>query len=72
LNRNPYLIVDLAETVFLASAGLAALAKLNRIATERNGELRVVNCSADVQRVIELVRFDRVLSVYGDLSSAMA
>ena len=72
LHRNPFLIIDLSETVFLASAGLAALAKLNRIATELNGELRVANCSTDVMRVIELVRFDRVLALYGDLSSAMA
>lgn len=72
LFQNPYLILDLADTVFLASAGLAALAQLNRQAGEYEGELRVTNCSADVLRVIEMVRFDRVLSLYGDLPSAMA
>jgi anti-anti-sigma factor len=72
LVQNPFLILDLSDTVFLASAGLAALAHLHRLADERNGEFRVTNCSADVLRVIEMVRFDRVLSLYGDLSSAMA
>ena len=72
LAQNPFLILDLSETVFLASAGLAALAHLHRLADEKNGEFRVTNCSADVLRVIEMVRFDRVLSLYGDLSSAMA
>lgn len=72
LAQNPFLILDLSDTVFLASAGLAALAHLHRLADEKNGEFRVTNCSADVLRVIEMVRFDRVLSLYGDLSSAMA
>lgn len=72
LDRNPYLILDLSSTIFLASAGLAALAQLNRQADEQDGELRVTNCSEDVLRVIEMVRFDQVLSLYGDLNSAMA
>lgn len=72
LNKNPYLILDLSDTVFLASAGLAMLASLHREASEREGELRVTNCSNDVQRVIEMVRFDKVLSLYGDLASAAA
>lgn len=70
LAQTPYLIVDLSETAFLASAGLATLAHLHKVAIEQNGELRITNCSADVQRVIEMVRFDKVLSLYGDLASA--
>jgi N-acetylglucosaminyldiphosphoundecaprenol N-acetyl-beta-D-mannosaminyltransferase len=72
LAKNPHLILDLSDTVFLASAGLAMLASLHRDAGEKNGELRVTNCSSDVQRVIEMVRFDKVLSLYGDLASAAA
>ena len=72
LNKNPHLILDLSDTVFLASAGLAMLASLHREASDRKGELRVTNCSNDVQRVIEMVRFDKVLSLYGDLASAAA
>ena len=70
LGQTPYLIVDLEETAFLASAGLAMLAHLHKVAIEQNGELRVTNCSQDVKRVIEMVRFDKVLSLYGDLASA--
>ncbi len=72
LDSQPFLILDLSETVFLASAGLAALAQLDRVAKENGGELRVSGCSGDVRRVLELVRFDRVLNLYHDLASALA
>jgi len=70
LEQNPYLILDLGETDFLASAGLAALSKLNRSAKELTGELRVANCNDDVLKVIEMVRFDKILAIYPDISSA--
>ncbi len=71
LLTTPYLILDLADTILLASAGLAALAKINRAADEQNGELRVVNCSEDVMRVIKMVRFDKVLALYSDIDEAV-
>lgn len=37
LDANPRVVLDLSETVLLASAGLAALAQLNRTADERDG-----------------------------------
>lgn len=69
--HNPFLILDFATTVFLASAGLAALVKIQRLAEEQNGKVRLANCSDDVNRVIQLVRFDKVLSLYKDVASAM-
>jgi anti-anti-sigma factor len=71
LDQHPYLILDLTDTVFLASAGLAALAKLNRMAQESAGKLRVANCSKDVLKVIGMVRFDKVLALFPDIPSAM-
>ena len=71
LLTTPYLILDLADTILLASAGLAALAKINRTAAEQNGELRVVNCSEDVMRVIKMVRFDKILALYTDIDEAV-
>ena len=72
LASNPFLICDLSGTVFLASAGLAALAQLRQKALNLGGEFRVVNCSNDVLRVIKLARFDQVLSLYSDFSLAVA
>jgi N-acetylglucosaminyldiphosphoundecaprenol N-acetyl-beta-D-mannosaminyltransferase len=71
LADNPHLVLDLSDTVLLASAGLAVLAKVTRLANEQNGELRVTNCSEDVLRVINIVRFDKVLSLYNDVDAAV-
>jgi anti-anti-sigma factor len=70
--ENPYLIIDLTETIFLDSSGLAALAKINRSTKDKRGEFRVTSCTKDVSTVIHLTRFDKVLSIYKDLPSAMA
>ncbi len=72
LEEDPCLVIDLANTAFLASAGLALLADLNRVATDLGGELRVAGYSDDVYRVMEMVRFDKVLTLYGDVNAAMA
>ena len=71
LANNPFLICDLSETVFLASAGLTALARLRTISSAVHGELRVVICSKDVLRVIQLACFDRVPRVYPSFSQAI-
>jgi N-acetylglucosaminyldiphosphoundecaprenol N-acetyl-beta-D-mannosaminyltransferase len=72
LAANPFLICDLSETIFLASAGLAALTKLRQMALNLHGELRVVNCSPDAARVIRNAHFDRVLPLYSNFSLAIA
>lgn len=72
LAQSPHLILDLTDTVFLASAGLAMLARLNREAKEMAGELRVANCAKDVLKVIHMVRFDKILALFDDIASASA
>lgn len=72
LEHHACVVLDFRDTVFLASAGLAALAQLQRQAAEQGGELRLANCSRDVRRVLEMVRFDRVLALYSDVTSATA
>jgi anti-anti-sigma factor len=71
LARNPFVICDLSETVFLASAGLAALASLCRTSAKLQGEFRVVVCSKDTLRVIQLARFDHILPLYRTFSQAI-
>lgn len=68
----PRLIIDMAETIFLASAGMAALIKLDRLAREHGGELRVANCSPDVLRTLKLVKLDALLRVFPSTAEAMS
>jgi N-acetylglucosaminyldiphosphoundecaprenol N-acetyl-beta-D-mannosaminyltransferase len=71
LGRSPRLILDCGETVFLASAGMAMLIKLDRLARERGGALRITACSSDVRRTLELVKLDNILQLYPDVDSAV-
>lgn len=54
-------VVDLSDTTFVDSAGLAALAKGMKDARLRGGDLRVVaSTHDDAARVFTLTRFDQV------------
>jgi anti-anti-sigma factor len=70
LAASPRLIVDLSETVFLASAGLAALIALSREARSLNGELRLACLMPDALRVLKMARLDGVLAIYRDVTEA--
>ena len=72
IEENPHLILDFSETVFLASAGLAILSRLDRLAGDKGGQLRIAGYSEDVYRVLKMVRFDKILSLYGDVDAAVA
>lgn len=70
LQAAPYLVVDLSGTTFLASAGLAMIAKLAREATAQNGEVRLAGSQGDVARTIELMNFSKVLPIFSDMVTA--
>ncbi len=70
LSKNPYLILDFSETIFLASAGLAMLIKLNRYAEERDGALRLAHCSRDVVRCIQMVKLDTMFTLFDNIEVA--
>jgi anti-anti-sigma factor len=68
---NPDVVVDFSTTTFLTSAGLALLGRISRIAKENDGEVRVAGCSKDVHRVLNMARFNQVVSIYPDLETAL-
>jgi N-acetylglucosaminyldiphosphoundecaprenol N-acetyl-beta-D-mannosaminyltransferase len=70
LATSPRLIVDLSETLFLASAGLAALIALSREARSLNGELRLACLMPDALRVVKLAKLDGVFAIYNDVTEA--
>ena len=70
LQNAPYLVLNLTNTIFLASAGMAAIAKLSREAVAMNGELRLAGSQGDVARTLELMNFDKVLPVFTDMATA--
>jgi len=70
LASSPRLILDLSGTVFVTSAGLAALIGLDRQAKALGGALRVAGCQADALRVIQLAKLDAVLALFDDVPAA--
>lgn len=71
VRRHGRVVVDFSETVLLASVGLALLAQLRQAAEMQEGRLCVAACSDDVVRVLELARFDKLLSVYESVPAAV-
>ncbi len=67
-----HLVVDLSETVFLASAGIATLIKLDRLCREHGGHLRIASGSADVLRTLRLLKLDVMLRVFPTVEAALA
>ncbi|MEZ4593308.1 MAG: WecB/TagA/CpsF family glycosyltransferase [Chloroflexota bacterium] len=70
LQTCSHLILDLRGTTFLASAGMAMIARLAREATAKNGEVRLAGSQGDVARTIELMNLHKVLPVFSDMAAA--
>lgn len=70
-NEHQHIVLDCTGLAFLTSAGLAMLAQFHRQAEEKGGMLRVAGCSDDVMRVIQMTRFDRVLSLFDNVTGAV-
>lgn len=71
IEDKPRMVVDFSDCMFLTSAGLALLNRLNQLAKARNGEIRVCGCSQDVQRVIALAQIGSFVAIYPDLAAAL-
>ena len=67
------LVVDLSRLEFIDSSGIAMMFSLARRLGGRRQELRVVARGGDpVQRVLELVEFDRAAPIYETVDEALA
>ncbi len=68
--KGERVVIDCSQTTFMASAGMAVLVKLNRLAHEHGSVLRVAGCTHDVLRTLRLVRLDQVLAIFPDVAAA--
>lgn len=68
LAQNPKMVIDLGSTIHVSGAGLAALEHLTRQAEEEQGNLRIIGCTNDINRVIKSHRFENKLNIYPDLN----
>lgn len=72
LRQRPLvLVIDLTEVTFLASAGMSAIVGAHEAGGDHT-KVRVVGTSRDTLRPIRMTGLDTMLSVYPELSSALA
>ena len=67
------LVLDLSQTPFIDSAGMAVLVSALKQCRERGGDARMVWPQADpVRRILALTKFDRVFEMKGSVEEALA
>lgn len=67
------LVLDLSQTPFLDSAGMAVLVSALKQCRERGGDARMVWPQADpVRRILALTKFDRVFEMKRSVEEALA
>ena len=66
-----HLVVDLAGTRFIDSGGLSTLVAMQRLATEGDGHLVLAAPRDQVFKTLQLVRLDKVFSIYPDVPAAV-
>ncbi|MEU0038867.1 STAS domain-containing protein [Streptomyces sp. NPDC006333] len=65
-------VLDLSAVTFMDSTAISILVVANNAAREAGGWVRLAAMSESVQRVVEIVRLDTVLTCYLALSQALA
>lgn len=70
---NSQLVIDLSQTQFLDSAGMAVLVSALKSCRQKNGNVRLVWPQIDaVKRIISLTKFDRVFDIKATAQEAIA
>ena len=65
------LVVDLTEVTFCDSGGLTLFVRLHREAAARDGSLRLAAAAPAVRAVLDMVNFDRLLSLHETVVEAV-
>lgn len=65
------LVADMSSSTFCDSAGITALVRAFRRATEGGTKFRLVATGPAVLRVLEVTGVDRLIDVFGSLSEAL-
>ncbi|MFD8277392.1 STAS domain-containing protein [Streptomyces flaveolus] len=69
--RRPRIVVDLRHVTFMDSSGLNALIAAHQAVTEAGGWLRLAAPTAPVQRVLQLVGVDQLITCHPTLRQAL-
>jgi anti-anti-sigma factor len=70
--RPAHLVVSLAGTSYIGSAGLRVLLSTTKAVRRHGGDLRVAAARQNVKRVFEISGFTDVIQFYPDVAAAVA
>ncbi|HET9331733.1 MAG TPA: STAS domain-containing protein [Steroidobacteraceae bacterium] len=65
------MVVDMSKTTFCDSAGVSALVRAFRRATESGTKFRLVVTSPSVERVLQITGVDRLIDTYPTVTEAL-
>ena len=66
------LVLDMAQVRYINSAGLRTLADILTQCKENGGDLRLVDLNPKVQRVFQIIGFDKFFMVYPTVDAALS
>lgn len=66
------MILDMSQVRYINSAGLRTLADILTQNKQNGGDLRLVNLNPKVQRIFQIIGFDKFFAIYGTVDEAIA
>lgn len=66
------LVLEMSQVRYINSAGLRTLADILTQSQAQDGDLKLVNLNPKVQRVFQIIGFDKFFSVYETVDEAVA
>jgi anti-sigma B factor antagonist len=70
--ESKYLIVDLSQTLFIDSIGLATLVSGLKVARQRGGDLLLVNPTQASRTILDLTSMNKVFQIVLTVEDALA
>jgi anti-sigma B factor antagonist len=70
-NNSKKLSLNLANTIFIDSSGLAVLVAILKRVSKLDGEIALLSPSKNARLLIELTRLDKIFSIYEDRQSVI-
>jgi anti-sigma B factor antagonist len=66
------MILDMSQVRYINSAGLRTLADILTQNKANNGDLKLINLNPKVQRVFQIIGFDKFFTIYPTVEDALA
>lgn len=71
LNDNQVILVDMSALEFVDSSGLGSLLSCLRAMNNKGGKLKLIGMTKPVHSLFELVRMNRIFSIYENKQAAI-